>query len=143
MRRLVSCMGCAICARRVIDVPNTMKLLRIDDISEGMVAARPARNDAGMILLAAGTSLGPDQLRGLSRVGIQELWVVAAGEAVPDPTVPEYMDRYGSDFPTRLQKVFAGSLQNSAMQRLFLGALTHAADCYRRYRIDTDSKDVT
>lgn len=115
-----------------------MRLTRLDAITPGMVLARPARNDAGVPLLAAGATLGDEQLRALERTGIQELWVVAAGEPVPDVTVPEYMDRYGPDFPTRLQKVFSGSLVNRSMQRLFLGALAHAADCYRRYRVDPD-----
>lgn len=115
-----------------------MRLIRLDAIAPGMVLARPARNDAGAPLLAAGAILGDEQLRALDRAGIQELWVVAAGEAVPDAAVPEYMDRYGPDFPTRLQKVFAGSLVNRSMQRLFLGALAHAAGCYRRYRVDHD-----
>ena len=118
-----------------------MHLTRLPDISPGMVLARPARNDAGAPLLAAGTSLGEDHVRALDRAGIQELWVVGPGEAVPSAAVPEYMDRYGPDFPERLQKIFAGTLVNRTMQRLFLGALAHAADCYRRYRVDPDRED--
>ncbi len=115
--------------------------MRLDAIAPGMVLARPARNDAGVPLLAAGTELGDDQLATLERAGVQEVWVVAAGEAPPDAAVPGYMDRYGPDFPTRLQAVFAGALVNRTMQRLFLGALAHAADCYRRYRVDPDRED--
>jgi hypothetical protein len=118
-----------------------MRLTRLADIKPGMVLARPARNDAGVPLLAPGTVLGEDQFRALERAGVQELWVVAAGEPLPDIAVPEYMDRYGPDFPAHLQKVFAGTLVNRTMQRLFLSALAHAADCYRRYRVEPDRED--
>jgi hypothetical protein len=118
-----------------------MRLTRLDDIAPGMVLARPARSDAGVPLMTAGTVLDAEHLASLARTGVQELWVVAAGEVVPDTAVPEYMDRYGPDFPARLQRVFAGALVNRTMQRLFLGALAHAADCYRRYRVDHDREE--
>jgi len=88
--------------------------------------------------MAAGTMLDSDQLRALERAGIQEVWVVKADEALPSATVPEYMDRYGPDFPAHLQRVFTGTLVNRSMQRLFLSALGHATSCYRRYRVDPD-----
>lgn len=61
--------------------------------------------------------------------------MVPAGESVPDPTVPEYLDRYGPDFAARLQMVFQRALVNHSMQNLFLVWLSHATDCYRRYRL--------
>jgi hypothetical protein len=115
-----------------------MRCVRLVDLQPGMVLARPARSDAGMPMLMAGVTLDAPRLGLLRRAGVYEVWVVAAGEPLPDATVPEYMDRYGPDFPARLQQVFAGALVNRTMQHVFLEALAHAADCYRRYRVDSE-----
>ncbi len=113
-----------------------MRCLRLADIAPGMILARPARAFDGAALLSPGATLTAEQLRRLAERGLQELWVVKAGEAVPDPTVPEYLDRYGPDFAARLQAVFQGALVTRSMQKLFLSSLSHATDCYRRYRLD-------
>jgi hypothetical protein len=113
-----------------------MRCLRLADIQPGMILARPARSLDGAPLLKAGAALGAEQLRRLGEQGLQELWVVKPGEPVPDPAVPEYLDRYGPDFAARLQAVFQSALVNRSMQRLFLSSLSHATDCYRRYRLD-------
>jgi hypothetical protein len=112
-----------------------MRCLRLRDISPGMVLARPARALDGAPLLKPGVALTAAQLVRLGEQGLQELWVVPMGEPVPDPTVPEYLDRYGPDFAARLQTVFQRALVNRTMQNLFLVSLSHATDCYRRYRL--------
>jgi hypothetical protein len=101
-----------------------------------MVLARPARSLDGSLLYRAGTTLEAKQLGWLAQAGLHELWVVRPEEPVPDATVPEYLDRYGPDFAARLQGIFAQALVNRTMQKLFLGALGHATECYRRYRLD-------
>ena len=100
-----------------------------------MVLARPARALDGAPLLKPGVVLSEAQLKRLIEQGLEELWVVPAGEQVPDPTVPEYLDRYGPDFAARLQTVFRRALVTRTMQNLFLVSLSHATDCYRRYRL--------
>lgn len=112
-----------------------MRCLRLFNIDPGMVLARPARAFDGAVLLQPGIALTSMHLERLADEGLQELWVVRTGEEVPDPTVPEYLDRYGPDFAARLQGVFAHALVNRTMQNLFLGSLAHATDCYRRYRL--------
>ena len=115
-----------------------MRCLRLSDITPGMILARPARRLDGTILHQPGLSLERSVLERSDELGVQELWVVKAGEPVPDATVPEYMDRYGPDFAAHLQQVFAVALVNRTMQQLFLTALGHGADCYRRYRLEDD-----
>ena len=116
-----------------------MRLLRLPKIEPGMVLARPARSLDGAQLMRLGQVLDVTTIDQLRRAGLQEVWVVGANEKVPDPTVPEYMDRYGPDFASRLQQVFSRALVNRGMQHLFLQALAHASDCYRRYRLDDES----
>jgi hypothetical protein len=113
-----------------------MRCLRLTDLVPGMVLARPARALDGAPLITAGTTVTREHVQRLQQQGLQEVWVVPEGERVPDPTVPEYMDRYGADFASRLQGVFSKALVNRTMQHLFLVSLAHAADCYRRYRLD-------
>ena len=87
-----------------------MRCLRLSDITPGMILARPARRLDGTILHQPGLSLERSVLERLDELGVQELWVVKAGEPVPDAT----------------------------MHQLFLTALGHGADCYRRYRLEDD-----
>ena len=115
---------------------GAMRCLLVRDITPGMILARPARSLDGSLLYKAGTVLEAKQLGWLQQAGLHELWVVRAGEPVPDPTVPEYLDRYGPDFAAKLQGIFAQAMVNRTMQNLFLGALGHATDCYRRYRLN-------
>jgi hypothetical protein len=112
-----------------------MRCRRLAEVTPGEVLARPARAADGGMLLKPGTVLDRAALADLERHGLHEAWVVGAGERVPDPTVPEYQDRYGQDFPARLQQVFSSTLADRAMQGLFLAAIAHATDCYRRYRL--------
>jgi hypothetical protein len=114
----------------------TMRCLPVGDITPGMILARPARALDGSLIYKPGLVLEAKQLGWLKQAGLHELWVVRAGEAVPDPTVPEYLDRYGPDFAAKLQGVYSKSLVNRTMQGLFLAALAHATECYRRYRLD-------
>jgi hypothetical protein len=116
-----------------------MRCLKIGDIQPGMVLARPARSGEGQMLAQSGLALTSELLGRLRSTGLEELWVVGEGESVPDPTVPEYMDRYGPDFATQLQFLFARTMTQRTMQNLYLQALAHAGDCYRRYRLDDDS----
>ncbi|HEX3132907.1 MAG TPA: hypothetical protein VHX44_04905 [Planctomycetota bacterium] len=118
-----------------------MRCLPVGDITPGMILARPARALDGSLLYKPGLVLEAKQLGWLKQAGLQELWVVPAGEPVPDPTVPEYLDRYGPDFAAKLQGTFAHALVNRTMQNLFLAALAHATDCYRRYRVDEGSEE--
>jgi hypothetical protein len=113
-----------------------MRCLPVGDITPGMILARPARALDGSLIYKPGLALEAKHLGWLRQAGLQELWVVRPGEAVPDPAVPEYLDRYGPDFAAKLQGVFAPVLVNRTMQELFLAALAHATDCYRRYRLD-------
>jgi hypothetical protein len=113
-----------------------MRCLLVRDITPGMILARPARSLDGSLLYKPGTVLEAKQLGWLKQAGLHELWVVRSGEPVPDPTVPEYLDRYGPDFAAKLQGIFAQAMVNRTMQNLFLGALGHATDCYRRYRLN-------
>jgi hypothetical protein len=113
-----------------------MRCLPVADITPGMILARPARALDGTMIYKPGLVLEAKQLGWLQQAGLQELWVVRPGERVPDPAVPEYLDRYGPDFAARLQGVFSRSLVNRTMQNLFIAALAHATDCYRRYRLD-------
>ena len=115
-----------------------MRCLPLSDITVDMILARPARRLDGSILFQPGMSLERSTIERLTELGIQELWVVKAGEPVPDATVPEYMDRYGPDFAAHIQQVFAGALVNRTMQQIFLTALSHGANCYRRYRLEDD-----
>jgi hypothetical protein len=110
----------------------------ISEVGEGMILARPARALDGAVLLAAGAALDRAAIDRLRQEGLSELWVVQPGELVPDPTVPEYMDRYCPDFAERLQRLFARTLLDRAMQNLYIEALAHAGECYRRYRLDGD-----
>lgn len=118
-----------------------MRCRRLADITPGQVLARPARSADGGVLLKPGKVLDASAIADLERHGLHEAWVVAAGERVPDPAVPEYQDRYGPDFPARLQQVFARALVDRAMQGLFLAAIAHATDCYRRYRLSDRDED--
>ena len=115
---------------------SAMRCLLVRDITPGMILARPARSLDGSLLYKPGTVLEAKQLGWLKQAGLHELWVVRSGEPVPDPTVPEYLDRYGPDFAAKLQGIFAQAMVNRTMQNLFLGALGHATDCYRRYRLN-------
>ena len=112
-----------------------MRCLRLGEVVPGMILARPARTLDGGVLARPGLALTAELLGRLRDQGLHELWVVPPGSPVPDPTVPEYLDRYGPDFAARLQGVFAAAMVNRTMQNLFLGALGHASDCYRRYRL--------
>jgi hypothetical protein len=104
-----------------------------------MILARPARRLDGSILFQPGQHLDSTTLHRLDELGVQELWVVKAGEPVPDATVPEYLDRYGPDFAAHIQQVFADAMVNRTMQQIFLTALGHATDCYRRYRLEDEA----
>jgi hypothetical protein len=116
-----------------------MQSVRLSDLPSGLVLARPARRMDGTILLHAGQSLSDATRERLLADGVQEVWVVKAGEPIPDATVPEYMDRYGPNFAAHLQNCFSQALVNRTMQHIFLTSLAHAADCYRRYRLDEDA----
>jgi hypothetical protein len=118
-----------------------MRCLSVGDITPGMILARPARALDGSLIYKAGMVLEAKQLGWLRQAGLHELWVVRSGEAVPDPAVPEYLDRYGPDFAAKLQGVFAPVLVNRTMQGLFLAALAHATECYRRYRLDDGAEE--
>lgn len=113
-----------------------MRCLPVADITPGMILARPARALDGTMIYRPGLVLEAKHLGWLTQAGLHELWVVRAGEKVPDPTVPEYLDRYGPDFAAKLQGAFSRALVNRTMQNLFIAALAHATDCYRRYRLD-------
>ncbi len=115
-----------------------MQRLKLKDIRSGMLVARPARSAQGDVVLAVGSSISERHLDHLEQLGIDEVCVVEAGEEIPAPKVPEYMDRYEPDFATKIESVFQGSLSNRCMQELYLHALSHAATCYRRYRLDED-----
>ena len=112
-----------------------MRCLRLGEVVPGMILARAARTFDGGVLARPGLALSGELLARLRQQGLHELWVVPPGSAVPDPAVPEYLDRYGPDFAARLQGVFGAAMVNRTMQNLFLCALAHASDCYRRYRL--------
>ena len=117
-----------------------MERKALEDVSPGMRLARPARTQTGEVVLTAGVSLSQAQLKHLSQLGIAELLVVGPNEAIPEPSVPEYMDRYEANFASELQAVFKDSMCTRTMQELFLRALGHASTCYRNYRLDEDQK---
>ena len=117
-----------------------MERQRVEGLSPGMRLARPARTQSGDIILPTGTKLGEAQIHHLSQMGIAEVLVVGPHEKIPEPSVPEYMDRYEANFASELQAVFKDSLRTRAMQELFLRALGHASACYRKYRLDDDEK---
>jgi hypothetical protein len=119
-----------------------VRLVPVNDLRPGQVLARPARSGSGELLLPAGSVLQAAQIEGLRSRALAELAVCEAGEALPPPAAPAYMDRYGPDFPLRLQAAFGNSLVNRSMQALFLAALGHAADCYRRYRLDVPGEEA-
>lgn len=116
-----------------------MQRLKLHDVQIGMLLARPARSAHGDIVLAVGASISRRHLEHLEQLGIDEIVVVEADEDIPEPQVPAYMDRYEPNFPTHLQSVFKDTLSNRCMQELYLHALGHATNCYRRYRLDDEN----
>lgn len=114
-----------------------MRRIDVQSCPEGMILARPIHGEGGLVVLEAGIPLDRRRLASLDRKGISDILVVPPGEAIPDPTIPTYMDRYSDDFAPRLHAVFSKSLVNRTMQELFLRALGHATQCYRRYRLDS------
>ena len=115
-----------------------MQRLKLEEVKRGMLLARPARGSHGNVVLAVGAVINDRHLEHLEQLGIEEIVVVAAGEDIPEPKVPEYMDRYEPDFATKLESIFKSSLCNRCMQELYLHALSHASSCYRRYRLDDE-----
>ena len=117
-----------------------MERKALEDVNPGMRLARPARTQTGDIVLTAGATLNHAQLKHLAQLGIAELVVVGPHEDIPEPKVPDYMDRYEANFASELQSVFKDSMRTRTMQELFLRALGHASTCYRKYRLDEDQK---
>ena len=114
--------------------------LRLEEVKKGLRLARPARTLHGDVILPAGVLLQDAQLQHLEQMGIEEVVVVNANEEIPEPKVPDYMDRYEPNFASQLQSVFKDTMKTRTMQELFLRALGHASHCYRKYRLDEDEK---
>ncbi|MFW5845823.1 MAG: hypothetical protein ACOCXJ_06320 [Planctomycetota bacterium] len=118
-----------------------MRRVLVADCPDGAILARPVHGLDGVVVAAPGAPVDAARRSLLQEHDIQHVLVVAAEEALPDPTIPVYMDRYAEDFAPRLHARFHDSLGHPAMQELFLAALAHAGECYRRYRMDSAHDD--
>ncbi|MBN1257606.1 MAG: hypothetical protein JXA52_07860 [Planctomycetes bacterium] len=110
------------------------KIIQINDIVEGMIAAHDIMNNDGHVLLAGGTRLTPNHINLLRKREVESLLIREPGEELVE--IDEELAKVEENSNSvvirraqeRIQKVFAKVREDELMGKLFSLALSRAAE---------------
>lgn len=105
-----------------------MKVISLNEITEGMQLAEPIINNFGQILLVKGTSLAEKHIK------LLKTWNISRVSIIDDTdSEPRNISDYGEDIQEMAKKILASRFtwipRNEAEQDLYNMALIHTIQC--------------
>jgi hypothetical protein len=104
-----------------------MKMIKIDDCTDGMVLAKDVKNESGVVLLPQGSILSTGTLVSLKKHGISRLVI----EEETDKSVPtfsrEEIERAEEMYREVVEQRFVNPAADPMVQALFKVVLEHTA----------------